>query len=114
MTPLDPKRPPIRGERPEPTEVWLVDRSRFARAAPPLSVAICYPGPYSLGMSNLGFQAAWRSFLEDPRVRCERFFVEPGAAGPPASVESGARPEPSPLKTSQLDELDITSPLATP
>jgi len=59
-------------------------------------VCLLYPNRYSVGMSNLGFQAAYRILAQDPRCRCERAFLpDPDEAAllhrtrtPLASLES--------------------------
>jgi radical SAM superfamily enzyme YgiQ (UPF0313 family) len=40
-----------------------------------LSVCLIYPNRYSVGMSNLGFQAVYKIIAQDPRCRCERAFL---------------------------------------
>ncbi|MBD3349489.1 MAG: radical SAM protein [Candidatus Eisenbacteria bacterium] len=70
-------------------EDWLIGRPDAAHApADSLTVAMCYPETYGLGMSNLGFQTAFRSFAEHPRVHCERAFFD----APRASDEGPRRP----------------------
>ncbi len=41
----------------------------------PLRIALAFPNTYYVGMSNLGFQAVFRLFAENPEVRCERVFL---------------------------------------
>lgn len=41
----------------------------------PLKVALCYPSPYSVGMSSLGFQAVYREIHEHPGATAERAFL---------------------------------------
>ncbi|MGC4122716.1 MAG: radical SAM protein [Myxococcales bacterium] len=41
----------------------------------PLKVALCYPSPYSVGMSSLGFQAIYREVHEHPGATAERAFL---------------------------------------
>lgn len=65
-------------------EVWLTSRPDAAQSSSDsLTVALCYPESYALGMSNLGYQAALRSFAEAPGAHCERAFlqVDPAPAG---------------------------------
>lgn len=38
-------------------------------------VALCYPNRYSVGMSNLGYQAVWSQLARHPRVHCDRVFL---------------------------------------
>lgn len=62
-----------------------------------LRVALAFPNSYHVGMSNLGFQTAYRLFNEPDEVVCERVFLPSAAdarAGPPrpgdlATAESG-------------------------
>jgi len=39
------------------------------------AVALCFPGTYYVGMSNLGFQAVYRILRGIPGVTCERAFL---------------------------------------
>ena len=41
----------------------------------PLKVALCYPSPYHVGMSSLGFQAIYRLVHEYPGASAERSFL---------------------------------------
>ncbi|MFH1501916.1 MAG: radical SAM protein [Candidatus Eisenbacteria bacterium] len=84
-------------ERPLRREVWLTSRPDAAQASSDsLTVVLCYPESYELGMSNLGFHAAFRSFAEHPRVHCERAFLERGHA----LLAEGASAIPGPAETS--------------
>ena len=38
-------------------------------------IALCYPNRYSVGMSNLGYQAVWSQLARHPRVHCDRVFL---------------------------------------
>lgn len=40
-----------------------------------IAVCLVYPNRYPVGMSNLGFQAAYKIIAQDPRCRCERAFL---------------------------------------
>jgi radical SAM superfamily enzyme YgiQ (UPF0313 family) len=40
-----------------------------------LSIALCYPNVYEIGMANLGFQAMYELFNRIPEVSCERVFL---------------------------------------
>lgn len=40
-----------------------------------LRVALCYPSPYHVGMSSLGFQTLYRQINDHPNVSCERAFL---------------------------------------
>ena len=61
-----------------------------------IPICLVYPNRYPVGMSNLGFQAAYKILAQDPRCRCERAFLpDPDEAGvlqrtgtPLASLES--------------------------
>lgn len=46
-----------------------------ANAEGEIPICLVYPNRYSVGMSNLGFQAAYRILAQDPRCRCERAFL---------------------------------------
>ncbi len=48
-----------------------------------LRVALAFPNSYHVGMSNLGFQTAYRLFNEPDEVVCERVFL-PSATDAPA------------------------------
>lgn len=52
-----------------------------------LNVALVYPGPYRVGMSNLGFHQMYRLLNANPLIACERFFSDA-----PRSIESGRSP----------------------
>ena len=41
----------------------------------PLRVALCYPSPYHVGMSSLGFQAIYREIHSHPGATAERAFL---------------------------------------
>lgn len=41
----------------------------------PLRVALCYPSPYHVGMSSLGFQAIYREVHAHPGATAERVFL---------------------------------------
>lgn len=61
-----------------------------------IPICLIYPNRYPVGMSNLGFQAAYKILAQDPRCRCERAFLpDPDEAAmlqrtgtPLASLES--------------------------
>jgi hypothetical protein len=40
-----------------------------------IPICLIYPNRYPVGMSNLGFQAAYKILAQDPRCRCERAFL---------------------------------------
>ncbi|MFO0594751.1 MAG: radical SAM protein [Myxococcaceae bacterium] len=56
----------------------------------PLEVALCYPSPYHVGMSSLGFQAVYRGLHALEGVTAERFFL-------PDDVEAWRRAKLPPL-----------------
>ncbi|MGC8778609.1 MAG: radical SAM protein, partial [Candidatus Caldatribacteriaceae bacterium] len=49
-------------------------------------MAVCFPGDYAWGMSNLGYQSLLRLVFEAPSWRGERFFSSSG----PFSMETHA------------------------
>ena len=51
------------------------ERGRIAKQAP-LTVALCYPSPYRVGMSSLGYQRIYRALMEAPGIACERAFLD--------------------------------------
>jgi len=66
------------------------ETGRLSRQAP-FTVALCYPSPYRVGMSSLGFQRIYRAFMEAPGLSCERAFLDDeceadGARRPEAPV----------------------------
>ena len=53
----------------------------------PLRVCLAYPSPYRVGMSSLGFQRIYRSFMEAPGLCCERaFLADDASVEPPETV----------------------------
>lgn len=69
------------------TEVGaLLERKR-------LEVALCYPSPYHVGMSSLGFQTVYREVHAHPEASAERFFLPDDVEAwkqsklPPLSIE---------------------------
>ena len=63
----------------------------------PLSVALCYPSPYAVAMSSLGFQTIYREVCRHPGAVAERAFLPdaPGAWGagaPPLFTYESLRP----------------------
>ncbi len=53
-------------------EAWISPQPRSGG----LKVAVAYPNSYRVGMSNLGYQAILRAFLEDQRFDTRRVFWE--------------------------------------
>jgi len=66
------------------TSAALRDRIRFRLAdetgrivkEAPYTVALCYPSPYHVGMSSLGYQRIYRALMEAPGLACERAFLD--------------------------------------
>lgn len=60
----------------------------------PMRVALCYPSPYHVGMSSLGFQAIYQQLHAHPGVTAERVFLPDDVAAhvrarlPPLSEET--------------------------
>jgi radical SAM superfamily enzyme YgiQ (UPF0313 family) len=42
----------------------------------PFTVGLCYPSPYHVGMSSLGYQRIYRALMEAPGLACERAFLD--------------------------------------
>jgi radical SAM superfamily enzyme YgiQ (UPF0313 family) len=55
----------------------LAKERRLFAAKPEGEIPVCviYPNRYPVGMSNLGFQAAYKIIAQHPRCRCERAFL---------------------------------------
>jgi radical SAM superfamily enzyme YgiQ (UPF0313 family) len=51
------------------------EKGRIGKQAP-FTVALCYPSPYRVGMSSLGYQRIYRSLMEAPGLACERAFLD--------------------------------------
>jgi radical SAM superfamily enzyme YgiQ (UPF0313 family) len=51
------------------------ETGRIARQAP-FTVGLCYPSPYRVGMSSLGYQRVYRALMEAPGMGCERAFLD--------------------------------------
>ncbi|MBP1601607.1 MAG: hypothetical protein H6Q06_1758 [Acidobacteria bacterium] len=47
----------------------------LVREAATFRVALCYPSPYAVGMSSLGFQAIYREIHLHPGAAAERAFL---------------------------------------
>ena len=68
-----------------------------------LNVAMCYPSPYHVGMSSLGYQTIYREVHAHPEATAERVFL-------PDDVEAwrAARAVPSSIETQRpLDHFDL-------
>jgi radical SAM superfamily enzyme YgiQ (UPF0313 family) len=51
------------------------ETGRIAKQAP-FTVGLCYPSPYRVGMSSLGYQRIYRALMEAPGLACERAFLD--------------------------------------
>jgi radical SAM superfamily enzyme YgiQ (UPF0313 family) len=51
------------------------ETGRIAKQAP-YTVALCYPSPYRVGMSSLGYQRIYRALMDAPGLACERAFLD--------------------------------------
>jgi radical SAM superfamily enzyme YgiQ (UPF0313 family) len=51
------------------------ERGRLTKEAP-LTVGLCYPSPYRVGMSSLGYQRIYRALMDAPGIACERAFLD--------------------------------------
>ncbi|MGH7435556.1 MAG: B12-binding domain-containing radical SAM protein [Polyangiaceae bacterium] len=51
------------------------ERGRIAKQAP-FTVGLCYPSPYRVGMSSLGYQRIYRALMEADGLACERAFLD--------------------------------------
>ncbi|MDP9148546.1 MAG: B12-binding domain-containing radical SAM protein, partial [Myxococcota bacterium] len=51
------------------------ETGRIAKQAP-YTVALCYPSPYRVGMSSLGYQRIYRAIMDAPGLACERAFLD--------------------------------------
>jgi radical SAM superfamily enzyme YgiQ (UPF0313 family) len=74
------------------------ERGRLLKQAD-LRVALCYPSPYHVGMSSLGYQAIYRELNEHPGVAAERVFL-------PDDVEAWAIARQAPVSEETLTPLD--------
>ena len=61
------------------------ERGRIAKEAP-LTVGLCYPSPYRVGMSSLGFQRIYRALMAAPGLGCERVFLDDECESDPARL----------------------------
>ena len=53
----------------------LADEQGTLHKVAPLRVALCYPSPYHVGMSSLGFQTIYREIHAHPGATAERAFL---------------------------------------
>jgi radical SAM superfamily enzyme YgiQ (UPF0313 family) len=56
------------------------ETGRIAKQAP-FTVALCYPSPYRVGMSSLGYQCIYRALMAAPGIACERAFLDDECEG---------------------------------
>ena len=54
----------------------LADETGRIHKQAPFTVALCYPSPYSAGMSSLGYQRIYRALMDAPGLACERAFLD--------------------------------------
>jgi radical SAM superfamily enzyme YgiQ (UPF0313 family) len=59
----------------EPIRARLADETGTLRKDAELRVALCYPSPYHVGMSSLGFQTIYREICSHPLATAERAFL---------------------------------------
>src|SRR5205814_889968 len=59
----------------EKVEALLADEVGTLRKDAPFKVALCYPSPYHVGMSSLGYQTIYRELNGHPGVCAERAFL---------------------------------------
>src|SRR5689334_6309849 len=64
------------------------ERGTLHKAAGELAIALCYPSPYHVGMSSLGFQTIYRELHALPGVVAERAFLPDDVAAARAAGES--------------------------
>ncbi|MBS2023060.1 MAG: radical SAM protein [Deltaproteobacteria bacterium] len=58
-----------------PLRTRLADEVGTLHKQADVRVALCYPSPYSVGMSSLGFQTIYRELHAHPRATAERAFL---------------------------------------
>jgi len=56
-------------------QALLADEQGTLHKVAPLRVALCYPSPYHVGMSSLGFQSIYREVHAHPGASAERAFL---------------------------------------
>src|SRR4051812_25658766 len=69
----------------------------------PLKVALCYPSPYHVGMSSLGFQTVYRAIHDHPGASAERAFL-------PDDVDAWKKARLAPLTVetqSEVSQFDV-------
>src|SRR5262249_47656526 len=53
----------------------VAEESGTLRKQARLRIALCYPSPYAVGMSSLGFQTIYREIHQHPAASAERAFL---------------------------------------
>src|SRR5207245_8136258 len=66
---------PMRWPLLEPVRTRLADEQGTLRKQAATRVALCYPSPYHVGMSSLGFQTIYREINQHPGCAAERAFL---------------------------------------
>ena len=84
----------------------LADESGRLSKEAPFTVALCYPSPYRVGMSSLGFQRIYRALMDADGLACERAFLDDECEG------DLARPAERPLTYESLRPIDDLPVLA--
>jgi radical SAM superfamily enzyme YgiQ (UPF0313 family) len=80
----------------EAARALLAAEEGTLRKAAPWRVALCYPSPYHVGMSSLGFQTIYREIHLHPGASAERAFLPDDVAGfrqsrtPLVTLETGS------------------------
>jgi hypothetical protein len=59
----------------EPIRQRLADENGTLRKQAATRIALCYPSPYTVGMSSLGFQTIYREIHSHPDAAAERAFL---------------------------------------
>ena len=59
----------------EPIRARLADEQGTLHKQAAVQVALCYPSPYQVGMSSLGFQTIYREIHRHPEATAERAFL---------------------------------------
>src|SRR5476651_2722469 len=59
----------------EPIRDRLLDERGTLRKQAARRIALCYPSPYHVGMSSLGFQTIYREIHDHPGATAERAFL---------------------------------------
>jgi len=59
----------------EPLRARLADEQGTLHKQAAVRIALCYPSPYHVGMSSLGFQTIYREIHQHPEATAERAFL---------------------------------------